>query len=128
MPFTLFGSLYAGKGKRKSKLTCSWYHSVAVGRGRFRSRLFDYGKVASPACRFCGGEDETVDHIFFSCPKLSGSQRKLSKACENLNLEFSLCNLFTNKSLQRKVEGFLYQVFSNELEESDKEFFFIHDH
>ena len=21
----------------KSKLTCSWYHSVAVGRGRFRS-------------------------------------------------------------------------------------------
>ena len=41
----------------KSKLTCSWYHSVAVGRGRFRSRLFGYGKVASPVCRFCDSED-----------------------------------------------------------------------
>ena len=29
----------------KSKLTCSWYHSVAVGRGRFRARYFDYSMV-----------------------------------------------------------------------------------
>ena len=54
----------------KSKLTCSWYHSVAVGRGRFRSQRFDYGKVDSPACRFCGSENETVDHIFFYLSKV----------------------------------------------------------
>ena len=52
----------------KSKLTCSWYHSVAVGRGRFRSRLYDYGIADSPACRFCGKQNETVDHIFFLVP------------------------------------------------------------
>ena len=108
----------------KSKLTCSWYHSVAVGRGRFRKRLFNYGKSASPACRFYGSANETVDHIFFSCPKLSGSQSKLSKACENLNLEFNLCTLFTKKQLQRTVEEFLYHIFSDEIKESKNNFFF----
>ena len=108
----------------KSKLTCSWYHSVAVGRGRFRSRLFDYGKSTSPVCSFCGSANETVDHIFFCCPKLSGTQRELSKACENFNLEFNLCNLFTKKQLQRNVEEFLYLVFSDEIEESKNNFFF----
>ena len=53
----------------KSKLTCSWYHSIAVGRGRFKSLLFKYGKTSSQACRFCDIEDETEDHIFFRCPE-----------------------------------------------------------
>jgi hypothetical protein len=36
----------------KSKLTVLWYHSVAVGRGRFKSRRFEHGMCDSPACRF----------------------------------------------------------------------------
>ena len=108
----------------KSKLTCSWYHSVAVGRGRFRTRLFDYGKAASPTCRFCGNADETVDHIFFSCPILSDSRSILQNTCANLNLDFNLANLFTKPLIQRKVEEFLYEIFSNEIKDSEKNFFF----
>ena len=104
----------------KSKLTCSWYHSVAVGRGRFRSRLYDYGIADSPACRFCGKENETVDHIFFSCPLLSESQVHLNNACKTLNLEFSLEHLLTKSKLQKNVEEFLYEVFKDTIKESDK--------
>ena len=103
----------------KSKLTCSLYHSVAVNRGRFRSRLFDYGKVDSPVCRFCGSENETANHIFFSCTKLSEHQNKLRLECKNLNLQFNLQNLLTKPTLQRKVEEFLYIVFK------DDKFFFL---
>ena len=92
------------KREMKSKLTCSWYHSVAVGRGRFRSRLFDYGKAASPVCRFCRSEDETVEHIFFSCPILSDNRSLLQSACVNLNVDYNLENLFTRPLLQRNVE------------------------
>ena len=103
----------------KSKLTCSWYHSVAVGRGRFRKRYFDYGMVDSPACRFCGSDDETVEHVFFSCPMLSEAQKKLKTACENFKLQFNLKTLFTNKKLQRNVEEYLYEFFK----EAAKDFF-----
>ena len=108
----------------KSKLTWSWYHSVAVGRGRFRGQRFDYGKVDSAACRFCGSENETVDHIFFSCPKLSGTREKLNTACINLNLEFNLQNLFTKPLLQRSVEESLLEVFKTDINESEN-FFLI---
>ena len=113
------------KREMKSKLTCSWYHSVAVGRGRFRSRLFDYGKAASPACRFCGSEDETVEHIFFSCTILSDDRSLLQKACINLKLKFNLENLFTKPLLQRKVEDFLYKVFNDDVKDSEEKTFFF---
>ena len=105
----------------KSKLTCSWYHSVAVGRGRFRSRFFSYGIVSSPTCRFCHSEDETVDHILFSCPKLSENQEILRRSCKTLKLEFSLMNLFTKPQLQQKVESFLYEVFKDSIDEPNKD-------
>ena len=99
----------------KSKLTCSWYHSVAVGRGRFRKRFLDYGMKDSPACRFCGRDDETIEHIFFSCPMLSEAQEKLKNACRNFNLKFNLKNLFTKPKLQRNVEEFLYDFNKEDL-------------
>ena len=114
----------------KSKLTCSWYHSVAVNRGRFKARYFDYGMVDSPACRFCGKANETIDHVLFCCPKLSETQGELQKACKTLDLEFNIQNLFTKPKLQRKVEEFLYEVFKDTINEPEpgndsKEFSFF---
>ena len=106
----------------KSKLICSWYHSVAVGRGRFKSLLFEYGKTNSQACRFCDIEDETEDHIFFCCPVLSEHRKTLHAACKTLDIEFNLKNLFTRPKLQRKVESFLYDTFN--CYNDDKKFFF----
>ena len=97
----------------------SAYHSVAVDRGRFRSRFFSYGKVDSPACRFCGCGNETLEHIVFSCPKLSGAQGKLHSVCANLNVAFNLRNLFTMPLLQRTVEECLYVIFNNEIKDND---------
>ena len=103
----------------KSKLTCSWYHSVAIGRGRFRNRRFDYGKCDSPACRFCGIENETVEHIIFRCSRLSEAQAKLQNACKTQGVDFSLQNLFTKPKLQRNVEEFLYEIFKETINESN---------
>ena len=101
----------------KSKLTCSWYHSVAVGRGRFRKRRFDYGMSDSPVCRFCSNENETEEHIIFRCPRLSEAQGLLQKACKTHELDFSMQNLFTKPKLQRSVEEFLYEIFKETIKE-----------
>ena len=107
----------------KSKLTCSWYHSVAVGRGRFKSRLFKYGLTNSQACRFCDIEDETEHHIFFDCPVLSEHRERLRCTCDTLHVDFNLKNLFTKASLQRNVESFLYDIFYPY--DEDKKLFFM---
>ena len=101
---------------------CSWYHSVAVGRGRFKSLLFKYGKTNSQSCRFCDIEDETENHIFFCCPVLSDCRKILHKACKSLDVEFNLKNLFTNPKLQRNVESYLYDIFHPY--DKDKKLFF----
>ena len=64
----------------------------------------------SPVCRFCGNENETVEHIFFRCSRLSEAQAILQKACKTHTLEFSLQKLFTKPKLQRNVEEFLYEI------------------
>ena len=69
----------------------------------------------SPACRFCGNENETVKHIIFHCSRLSEAQRKLQKACKTQGVDFSLQNLFTKPKLQRNVEEFLYEIFKRKL-------------
>ena len=74
------------------------------------SRRFEYGMCDSPACRFCGNEDETVEHIFFRCSRLSEAQKILQKACKTHALEFSLQKLFTKPKLQRSVEELLYEI------------------
>ena len=64
----------------------------------------------SPVCRFCGNENETVEHIIFRCSRLSEAQGKLQKACKTQGVDFSLQNLFTKHKLQQNVEEFLYEV------------------
>ena len=103
----------------KSKLTCSWYHTVAVGRGRFRSLLFRYGSVDSQVCRLCNSENETIEHIFFNCSLLSETRKDLQIFCKAQGLDFTLQNLFTRASLQRKVEEFLYDLFNEKFKESN---------
>lgn len=95
----------------KSKLTCTWYHEVAVGRGRFRSYLFKCGRAQTQVCRLCDNEAETVDHIFFHCTSLLETRKPLRKACDKLGYDFNLQNLFTKPKLQRTVEEFLYDIF-----------------
>ena len=103
----------------KSKLTCSWYHTVAVGRGRFRSLLFSYGSVDSQVCRLCNSENETIEHIFFNCSLLSETRKDLQICCKTQGLDFTLQNLFTRAPLQRKVEEFLYDLFNEKFKESN---------
>ena len=75
--------------------------------------------VDSPACRFCGNENETVEHIIFCCSRLSEAQGKLEKACKTQGLDFSMQNLFTKSKLQQNVEEFLYEIFKETINELD---------
>ena len=105
--------------QREMKSKFTWYHSVAVGRSRFRGRCFEYGMCDSHVCRFCGNKDETVEHIFFRCSRLSEVQEILQKACKIHSLEFSLQKLFTKPKLQRNVEEFLYEILKKTVNKSN---------
>ena len=52
-----------------SKQTCSWYHQIAVGRGKFGDR-YRYSRDAGgrdTSCRLGCNSLDTVYHFFFDC-------------------------------------------------------------
>ena len=102
----------------KCKLTCTWYHRLAVGRGRLRDRLHRCGMVGSPLCRLCGCETETIDHIFFRCASMREHAGKLRSHCKSLCLPFTLETLFTRPKLQLEVEEFLRVLYIDKFKET----------
>lgn len=63
----------------------------ALGRLPVRERLYRHGEVGSPACVGGCGEDETVDHVMWSCPKLSSLWSVVGVWCKDHSLRVVLC-------------------------------------
>ena len=45
------------------------YSQLRTGKGNLQSWKYLIGKADSPLCRFCNLEEETGEHIVFSCPR-----------------------------------------------------------
>ena len=83
------------------------YHQYAVGRAPTRDYYFSIHKCDSPLCRFGCPENETINHVVFSCKFNSKQRAVLIMKCNDLKINFTLKNLLINKSLQILVEKFL---------------------
>ena len=59
-----------------SKITTTWYHSLAVGRGRLNSQLAKWNPEVNPNCRFGCLCVETPEHVFLRCPYLLNERKK----------------------------------------------------
>ena len=97
-----------------SRQTCSSYHQIAVGRGKFGDRLRYSGRgaISNNNCRFGCNITEDVYHLFFDCVYCSSDILTLQNLCARKRLDYSLKNLFYCECLQPRVELFLKKIFS----------------
>ena len=75
-----------------SKSTNVQYHRLAVGRGNTRIWYDRIGISVGKTCRFCNATDETLKHIFLTCPNLQ-IETSLRSQCAKFNLEIFFLNV-----------------------------------
>ena len=95
-----------------SKQTCSSYHQIAVGRGKFGDR-YKYSKnkrSCNPNCKLGCSTISSVHHFFFDCPYCINDILDLQNICSSKRISYDLKNLFTQPCLQPRVELFLKKI------------------
>ena len=96
-----------------SKITTTWYHQIACGRGRVNAYLATFKRDFSDKCRFECHKIETVDHLFSNCPHLICDRTILRDLCIAYDLNYTLKILFTTPKLKIAVEKFLFSVINH---------------
>ena len=95
-----------------SRQTTSFYHQIAVGRGKFGDR-YKYSKKkknSSPNCKLGCSVISSVQHFFFDCPYCADDIDDLKDICRSKRVTYDLKNLFTLPALQPRVELFLKKI------------------
>ena len=97
-----------------SRLTCSFYHSCAVGRGKFNGFLHKIRSAPDPFCRLgcIHSPIEDLEHVFFHCTMNIEKIKKLKKKFEEKKIDYNLQNIFCENKIQFDVERFLYDFFA----------------
>ena len=98
-----------------TKISTSWYHQLAVGRGKLNSnsRCVHDTDVLSPSCRFGCHADETVEHIFLRCPFLLPQQTTLRTTCSLSDIPYTIQHLLTDDNLKIDVERLLLKLINH---------------
>ena len=76
----------------------SLVHGEACGNRISRSDGYR-GFHGSRLCRGGSNEDETLDHVLFRCPCYSRERSRIFQRCQELEVKFSISNVFTKKEL-----------------------------
>ena len=95
-----------------SRQTCSSYHQIAVGRGKFGDR-YKYSKnkrSCNPNCKLGCSVISSVHHFFFDCPYCINDILDLQSICSSKRISYDLKKFFTQPCLQPRVELFLKKV------------------
>ena len=95
-----------------SRQTCSSYHQIAVGRGKFGDR-YKYSKnkrSCNPNCKLGCSVISSVHHFFFDCPYCINDILDLQSICSSERISYDLKNLLTQPCLQPRVELFLKKI------------------
>ena len=93
-----------------SKISTTWYHQIACGRGYLKSIRNSYYPHISPRCRLGCASDETPEHIFLQCPHLRTEQRRIRDKCKLYSLRYNLSTIFINDHLKLDVERLLLKL------------------
>ena len=98
-----------------SRQTSSWYHQIAVGRGKFSDR-YKYARDTVGRhlnCRFGCSSVDSLYHYIFDCKFCTHDISDLRMICRKKNLSYDFQTLFTHSCLQNRVELFLKKIFCN---------------
>ena len=93
-----------------TKISTTWYHQIACGRGYLKSKRAEYYSHISPQCRFGCHSDETPTHIFLHCPVLVQEQHNIKNVCKHYRLPYTISTIFTEDVLKLKVEQLLLKL------------------
>ena len=93
-----------------SKITTSWYHQIAVGRGRLRDYLYKTNRSDTDLGRFGCNDIETVEHVVLRCPKLRTERKRIIAVCKEHDIHPTIKNVFSNPVVKVNVEMLLATV------------------
>lgn len=89
--------------ERKHGETDFYLTQFLTGHGCFREYLFKYGHDDGTDCSFCGDGRESVQHIFFTCPKYEVERAEIETLIkervtkENIVHHMIQCKIVWNK-------------------------------
>ena len=87
-----------------SKLSHSWYHSIALGMGPFNDRMKKIRVRGDSLCRYGCNEYEDAYHVFMKCEAVKSSRVKIRSICENRKLKFDLKTILCEGAVQIDAE------------------------
>ena len=90
-----------------SRRTESFYYRLAFTQNDLKPFLHSIQRASSDKCRACHTCTETVSHILLSCPCYEKQRKRLSRACEAHNLDFTKKSLLASPEIKHAVELFL---------------------
>ena len=90
-----------------SRRTESFYYRLAFTQNDLRPFLHSIQRASSDTCRACHICSETVSHILLSCPCYKQQRKRLSRACEAHQLDFTKQSLLASPEIKHAVELFL---------------------
>ena len=93
-----------------TKISTTWYHQIACGRGYLKVKRAEYYDHISPMCRLGCNTPETPTHIFLHCPFLSQEHNNINKLCRKYHLSYTLSTIFIEDVLKLKVEQLLLKL------------------
>ena len=94
-----------------SRQTCSLYHQIAVGRGKFGDRFkYSSRKNRKSTCKFGCKAESSIYHFLFDCRFCDDDILDLQMICKSKRIEYSVKTLFTEACLQVRVEIFLKKI------------------
>ena len=97
-----------------SKKYASRCLQLKVGHGAVGIYLAKIGAIETPQCWWCGGAEQTVEHLYTKCRRWRQERRKLMKtlckegsSCQGWTERKRLAKLLANKKAMGPVLGFL---------------------
>ena len=91
----------------KSRYGGSLLHGVVCAYSMLRSHLAKIGKCYTSHCRHGCSEDETLEHVLFSCPNCINVRQQVRNFCEKRGLNFTIENLMCHPDVHLMTEKFL---------------------
>lgn len=80
---------------------------LLTGHGYFRHYLFRRGKVRSKNCKYCGHDDDDVEHTFYDCPRWTEKRLELETKTGRLTPDNTVAAMLKDKDSWEAIATFV---------------------
>ena len=77
---------------------------LRIGHTALNAHLHRIGVVEDPACEYCG-QDETIHHLFFVCPRYHSERTILQGHLREMNVPYTTKNLLGGGPYERETQS-----------------------